>query len=68
MMVSSSILWVMTYSDVAHDAAVIQALYRLDFALGGPGFSVPFGLLLAGISVTAGFSRLLPKWLALLGV
>src|SRR3979490_3295114 len=37
-------------------------------ALGGPGFSVPFGLLLAGIAVTGGLSRSLPKWLAILGV
>ena len=68
MMVSSSVLWAMTYSGVAQDGAVIEALYRLDFAFGGPGFSVPFGLLLAGLSVTAGFSRLLPKWLAVTGV
>jgi hypothetical protein len=68
MIVSSSFLWAMSYSAVAQDAAVIQALYRIQFALGGPGFSVPFGLLLAGISVTAGFSKLLPKWLAVLGI
>jgi hypothetical protein len=68
MMVSSSDLWAMTYSGIAQDGAVIEALYRLDFAFGGLGFSVPFGLLLAGISVTAGFSRLLPKWLAVTGV
>ena len=68
MMVSSSVLWAMTYSNVSHDAAVLEALYRLQFALGGPGFSVPFGLMLAGISVTAGFSKLLPKWLAIVGV
>jgi hypothetical protein len=29
---------------------------------------VPIGLLLAGISVTAGFMRLLPKWLVGLGL
>ncbi len=37
-------------------------------ALGGPGFSVPFGLLLAGIAVTGGMSRSLPRWFATLGV
>jgi hypothetical protein len=68
MVVSSSVLWVMTYSDVVQDPAVIQALYRLQLALGGPGFSVPLGLLLAGMAVTAGFNKLLPKWLAALGV
>jgi len=68
MMVSSSVLWVMTYPGIAQEAAVIEALYRLDFALGGPGFSVPFGILLAGLSVTTGLSKLLPKWLAVAGV
>jgi hypothetical protein len=67
MIVSSSLLWAMSYPGVAHDATLIQALYRFDFALGGPGFSVPFGLLLAGISVTTGIARLLPKWLAIIG-
>ncbi|MGH9697491.1 MAG: hypothetical protein ACRD5Z_25330, partial [Bryobacteraceae bacterium] len=68
MIVSSSILWAMTYPGIAQDGPLIQALYRIQFALGGPGFSVPLGLLLAGISVTAGFAKLLPKWLAMLGV
>ena len=68
MMVSSSVLWVMTYSAVSQDAAVLEALYRLQFALGGPGSSVPLGLLLVGISVTASFSKLLPKWVAVAGV
>jgi hypothetical protein len=68
MIVSSSLLWVMSYPGVAQDAALVQALYRLDFALGGPGFSVPFGLLIAGIAVTAGIGRLLPRWLAVIGL
>ena len=41
MMVTSSILWAMSYPGVAQDATLIQALYRFSFALGGPGFSVP---------------------------
>ena len=40
----------------------------LAFALGGPGFSVPMGLFLAGVSITAGFMKLLPKWLVFSGV
>jgi hypothetical protein len=68
MMVTSSLLWAMSYPGVAQDATLIQALYRFSFGLGGPGFSVPFGLLLAGIAVTAGIGRLLPRWLAVLGV
>jgi hypothetical protein len=68
MMVNSSLLWAMSYPGVAQDATLIQALYRFSFALGGPGFSVPFGLLLAGIAVTAGMGRLLPRWLVAIGV
>jgi len=55
MMASSSVLWTMSYPGIAQEPALLQALYRLTFALGGPGFSVPFGLLIAGVSVTAGF-------------
>ncbi len=68
MMASSSVLWTMTYPGIAQDNPLIQALYRFSFALGGPGFSVPLGLLLAGISVTAGFGKLLPKWLVVMGL
>jgi hypothetical protein len=68
MMVSSSILWTMSYPGIAQDSNLIQALYRLSFALGGPGFSVPFGLLIAGVSVTAWFGKLLPKWLVIPGL
>jgi hypothetical protein len=67
MMVASAVLWAMTYPDVAKDAAVIQAIYRIQFALGGPGFSVPFGVLIAGISATSWFYKLLPKWLLIFG-
>lgn len=68
MMASSSVLWTMSYPGIAQDSALLQALYRIDFALGGPGFSVPFGLLIAGVSVTAGLSKLLPSWLVILGL
>jgi hypothetical protein len=68
MIVSSSLLWAMTYPGVAQAGPLIQALYRLQFALGGPGFSVPLGLLLAGTAVTAGLAGLLPRWLAVLGI
>jgi hypothetical protein len=68
MMASSSVLWTMSYPGIAQEPALLQALYRLTFALGGPGFSVPFGLLIAGVSVTAGFHKLLPKWIVILGL
>lgn len=68
MLVSSSVLWVLAVPGVAHDAATVRALYYLDFALGGPGFSVPLGLLFAGLAIPAAFMKLLPKWLVVLGL
>ena len=68
MAVSASVLWVMAYPGMAQDAGVLRAMFYLQFALGGPGFSVPVGLLLAGISVPAGLMKLLPKWLVGLGL
>ena len=68
MMASSSVLWTMSYPGIAMEPALLQALYRLTFALGGPGFSVPLGLLMAGVSITAGFAKLLPKWIVILGI
>jgi hypothetical protein len=67
MMVAASFLRAMTYPEVAKDAALIQAVYRIQFALGGPGFSVPFAVLIAGVSVTSWFYRLLPRWLLIAG-
>jgi hypothetical protein len=58
----------MSHADTAQDPSLIQALYRFDFALGGVGFSVPFGLLIMGIAITAGFGRLLPRSLIAVGV
>jgi hypothetical protein len=68
MLLGSSIGWALTYPRVAEDPSLLEALYRISFGLGGPGFSVPFGLLIAGISVTAGFYKLLPKWLVITGI
>jgi len=58
----------MIYPGVGDNPTIVQALYRISFGLGGPGFSVPFGILLAGVSITAGFSRLLPRWLVIIGI
>jgi hypothetical protein len=61
-------LWVMAFPGIAQDAAVLRALYYLDFAIGGVGYSVPMGLLIAGVAVPAGFMKLLPKWLVWPGI
>jgi hypothetical protein len=65
---SALMLWAMAYPGVAQDASVIRALYYLDFAVGGAGYSVPLGLLIAGVAVSAGFMKLLPKWLVAFGL
>lgn len=65
---SSCVLWAMTYPGIPQDANLLQALYRVSFGLGGPAYSVFFGLLAAGISVTAGLYKLLPKWVIILGL
>jgi hypothetical protein len=68
LVVSSSFLWAMTYPGISEDANLLQALYRVSFGLGGPGYSVFFGLLAAGVSITAGLYKLLPKWIVILGL
>ena len=67
-MASAMVMWTMAYPGVAQDGAVLRALYYLLFAFGGVGFSVPLGLLMAGVCVTSGFMKLLPKWLVIFGM
>ncbi len=61
-------MWTLLHPGVVEHPALLMALYYLGYALGGPGFSVPMGLFLAGVSITAGFMKLLPKWLVIFGV
>jgi hypothetical protein len=61
-------MWTLLHPGVIEHPAIVLALYYLSYALGGPGFSVPMGLFLAGVSITAGFMKLLPKWLVFFGV
>jgi hypothetical protein len=67
-MATACFLWAMTYPGIAQDAPLTQAIYRISFGIGGPGFSVPFGILLAGVSITAGFYKLLPRWIVVMGI
>lgn len=68
MIIGQSFLWTLTYPGITQDPILVHALYRIGFGIGGPGFSVTFGLLLAGVSVTAGIYKLLPKWVVILGL
>jgi hypothetical protein len=61
-------LWAMSHPSVSPDSAVVTGLYYLSYAFGGPGFSVPMGLLIAGIAIPAAMRRLLPRWLVISGL
>jgi hypothetical protein len=67
-MAGAMVTWAMIHPSVAPHSDVVIALYYLGYGLGGPGFSMPMGLLMAGVSVTAAFMKLLPKWLIILGL
>lgn len=68
MVVGCMIAWTMVFPGVAADDGVVRALYFVGFAIGGVGYSVPMGLLIAGIAVPSGFMRLLPRWMVVFGI
>src|SRR5712664_2175284 len=65
---SALIQWVLGQADVASSAAAARTLHHLALATGGFGHVVTLGLLLAGISVTAGLTRRLPRWMMIFGL
>jgi len=65
---SGFVLWALAQPDIASDAVLTQAMNFLQFAFGGPGFAVPLGLFLAGVSISAGLTRLIPRWLMWFGL
>jgi hypothetical protein len=68
MMAASTVLWVMAQPGIAENRAILLALYWLTQGFGGAGFSVPFGILVAGVTIPAAFMRLVPKWIVILGI
>lgn len=60
--------WTLIRPVIAQTPSSILALNYFSYALGGPGFSIPMGLLMAGVSVSAGWSKLIPKWIMILGL
>ena len=64
----ASFLWAMTYPGVAQDPTLLHVLYRIAFGIGGPGFSVPFGIFIAGVAISGGLSRNIPRWLMWFGI
>ena len=53
---------------LADSGGAARAMQLAFFAAGGPAFAAAFGLLAAGISVSAGLTRLIPRWTMWLGL
>lgn len=68
MMASSGVLWAMSQPGIAADGTLLHALYWLVQAFGASGFAVPFGLLVAGVSIPVLILKLAPRWIAWLGI
>jgi hypothetical protein len=60
--------WVLSQPAIASADNPIRAFQLFGFATGGAGHVTTLGLLLAGVSVTCGFARLIPRWLIWLGI
>ena len=67
-MAASLTIWTLLRPAINADPNIVLTLNYLSYALGGPGFSIPMGLLMAGVSVSAGLSKLIPKWVMILGL
>ena len=61
-------MWALIHPAVLQAPSIVTALYYLAYAFGGPGFSIPMGLLIAGISIPALLYKLLPRWICILGI
>ena len=60
--------WILSVPEVLASTPAVKAVNFLNFLLGGVVFSVGFGLLAAGVSITCHFMRLLPRWLVAFGM
>ncbi|MGY0232174.1 hypothetical protein [Longispora urticae] len=65
---SGMLTWTLSRTEFHDHEAAIRILHDLAFATGGPGHVVPLGLLVAGIAVPGLLARLLPRWLAVVGL
>jgi hypothetical protein len=69
MMVGSALAtWSLTRPGVAEAPGAVAALQSIGFDGGGPGFALFLGLFIAGVTMAAARSRLLPWWLMWLGI
>jgi hypothetical protein len=60
--------WILSLTEVAVQAPLAKAIFFFSFLSGGVAYAVGFGLLAAGVSVTSYFTRILPRWVVVLGI
>jgi len=68
LIVSALAGWSLSTPGITESAGAVRALQLIGFSAGGPGFVAPLGLFFAGVSLSAGLSRLIPRWLMGLGL
>ena len=66
--ISGMVQWVLSRHNIGANGPATLSWQDFAFMTGGPGYASMLGLLIAGVSVPALFSRLLPRWLCLLGI
>ena len=71
-LLEAGVVWILAQPGIAdastHSAPLVRALYLFAFMLDGPAYAGSLGLLLAGLSVAGLLTRLLPRWLAWVGL
>jgi len=65
---SGAIIWVMGHPVIAQVPVLTQAFHYLAVVFGGPGFTMPQGILMAGISIPAGLMKRLSKSMVVFGL
>jgi len=60
--------WVISQLSAFKETEAIHGFQLFDFITGGVAHVVSLGLLIAGVSVTAAFTKLIPRWMVWLGL
>jgi len=68
LLVSAFATYVESRPEIGTDPSVVHALAFFAFVAGGPGYVMRLGLLIAGIAVPAFVLRIVPRWLAVVGL
>jgi hypothetical protein len=65
---SALLQWVLTQPDTSSDPSVVHIVHLSAFAAGAIGHVALAGLFVAGVSLSAGLSGLVPRWIMWLGL